>query len=289
LEKAFGDFGGRKVKVLVVENRGRDVSSLLIGLRSFATQYDYICFAHDKKVTHLKPKIKGESSSYHCFENVLGSPAFVENIITTFQDNPRMGLLVPPTPIQADFSGILGNEWQANFENVRKLADRLKITVNIDKDKPPIAPLGGIFWYRSEALKILFDADFQYEDFPKEPIQKLDGTIMHAIERIYPFAAQQAGFFTGWVLSDIFAKMELTNLDKILWDFNRLLSWKFGPNNRYKYLNILATLNPPLNYKIIARCKNLIELLVITIFGRRGFSYLRNIWRRTKRPQHRSS
>jgi rhamnosyltransferase len=289
LEKAFEDFGGRQVKILVVQNRGRDVSSLLIGLRPFAEQYDYICFAHDKKTVHLKPKMKGESFSYHCFENVLASPAFVENIITTFQDNPRMGLLIPPTPIFSTFLSTLGYEWSTNFENVCKLAGRLNINVDIDKDKAPLSPLGTIFWYRSEALKILFDAGFRYEDFPEEPIQKLDGTLMHAIERIYPYAAQQAGFYTGWVLSDTFAKMELTNLNKTLWDFNRLFLWKFGPNTRNKYLEIIASANPPLVYKIITRCKNLVELFITTIFGRRGFSYLICIWKRVKRHQHRST
>jgi uncharacterized coiled-coil protein SlyX len=163
----------------------------------------------------------------------------VENVIATFQDNPRLGLLVPPTPIHSDFYIVQGDEWQKNFDNVCVLADRLKLSVNIDKEKPPISPLGGIYWYRTEALKPLFDSGFQYEDFPKEPIRETDGTIMHAIERIHPFVAQQNGFYTGWVLSDIFSKMELTNLNKILWDFNRILLSKFGQNSRYVHMNLL--------------------------------------------------
>jgi uncharacterized coiled-coil protein SlyX len=63
---------------------------------------------------------------------------------------------------------------------------------------------------------------------------------MHAIERLYPFVAQQYGFYTGWVLSDIFSKMELTNLNKILWDFNRILLSKFGQNSRYVHMNLLS-------------------------------------------------
>jgi lipopolysaccharide biosynthesis protein len=239
LEDAFRDFGGRKVKVLVAENRGREVSAHLIELKPFVSQYDFICFTHDKKTTHLKPYMKGESFSYHCFENVLASPVFVENVIATFQDNPRLGLLVPPTPIHSDFYIVQGDEWQKNFDNAWILADRLDLSINIDKEKPPISPLGGIYWYRTEALKPLFDAGFQYEDFPKEPIRETEGTIMHAIERLYPFVAQQNGFYTGWVLSDIFSKMELTNLNKILWDFNRILLSKFGKNSRYIHMNLL--------------------------------------------------
>jgi rhamnosyltransferase len=277
LEKAFEDFGGCKVKILVIQNRGREISSHFIELKSFVGQYDYICFAHDKKSTHLKPKMKGESFSYHCFENVLASPAFVENIITTFQDNPRLGLLIPPTPIFSTFSSTLGYEWGTNFENVCRLADRLKITVDIEKNKPPLSPLGTIFWYRSEALKILFDAGFRYEDFPEEPIQKLDGTLMHAIERIYPFAAQQAGFYTAWVLSDTFAKMELTNLNKTLWDFNRLLLWKFGPTSRYNHLHMIATSQYRGGKTNIGK-KEQIRRILNKIVGKRVYAALRNMW-----------
>jgi rhamnosyltransferase len=224
-----------------VENRGREISGHFIGLKQYVKQYDYICFTHDKKTDYHKPYMVGESFSYQCFENVLSTSAFVENIITTFQDNPRLGLLVPPIPIHSHFFSVLGNEWQANWEYVQLLAKRLKILVDIDKAKPPISPLGGVYWYKSEALKILFNANFQYEDFPEEPIKETDGTIMHAIERVYQFAAQQAGFYTGWVIADTFAKMEITNLSKMLRDYNQLLIWKFGPNTRYKYMHLIAT------------------------------------------------
>jgi rhamnosyltransferase len=245
LEKTFKDFDGRKVKVLVSENRGREITAHFIELKSVVNQYDYICFAHDKKTNYLKPYMVGESFSYHCFENVLASPLYVENIITTFQDNPRLGMLVPPPPIHADFTIVLGNEWQNNFENVQLLAKKLNIKVDIHRDKPPISPLGGIYWYRSEALKILFDADFQYDDFPKEPVKDNDGTIMHALERVYQLAAQESGFYTGWVLSDAFTKMQLTNLNKMLRDYNRLMLWKFGPNTRYSYMQRIANFDVP--------------------------------------------
>ena len=239
LETAFKHSGFRHVKVLQVKNRGREISAHLIGLKSVVDQYDLVCFAHDKKTSHLKPYIKGESFSYHCFENILASPAFVENVIATFQQNPRLGLLVPPTPIHADFSIVIGAEWQVNFENVCRLARRLHLTVNIDPHKPPIAPLGGMYWYRVSALKPLFEAGLVYEDFPPEPLQEHDGTILHAIERIYPYVVQQSGYFSGWVLSDTYTKMELTNLYRMLADFNQALLSQFGPINRHEHLNLI--------------------------------------------------
>ena len=202
----------------------------------------------------------------------------MENIITTFQDNPRLGLLVPPTPIHSNYSTTSGNEWSNNYLHTKELAIKLNINVDINIDKPPISPLGTIFWYRSEALKTLFDANFQYEDFPKEPIQEPDGTITHAIERLYPFVAQQAGFYTGWVLSDTFAKLELTNLNKMLRDYNRLLIWKFGPNTRQKYLDIIANLDPSLILRVYRSLKRVIR----KIGGEQGYNLVKNLWIRIK-------
>ena len=66
VEKAFQDFPNR-VTVILVENRGRDVSALLIGAKEVVGKYEYICFAHDKKVTQLRPMTQGAGWSYKCF------------------------------------------------------------------------------------------------------------------------------------------------------------------------------------------------------------------------------
>lgn len=47
------------VKVILIENRGRDVSALLVGTKDFIMDYDYVCFVHDKKVTQLSPQTVG--------------------------------------------------------------------------------------------------------------------------------------------------------------------------------------------------------------------------------------
>lgn len=52
----------------------------------------------------------------------------------------------------------------------------------IDEKKEPIAPLGTMFWFRPRAMKLLFDRDWEYEDFPPEP-NAIDGTLLHAIEK----------------------------------------------------------------------------------------------------------
>ena len=50
-----------------------------------------------------------------------------------------------------------------------------------------------MFWARPEALKPLIRLNLHDDDFPAEPLP-IDGTILHTLERIIPFAAAEAGF-----------------------------------------------------------------------------------------------
>lgn len=199
------------VNVRLIENRGRDVSALLVGVKDVIENYDYVCFAHDKKVTQLTPFSKGDGFAIKCFENILASPEFVANIIQKFEQEPRLGLLAPTAPNHAEYFPVYSYNWGTNFVRTRNLLHELGIHVPLDPEKEPIAPLGTMFWFRPAALKPLFDHDWQWEDFPGEP-NNIDGTLLHAVERAYGYVAQGSGYFCGWVFSDRFARIELTNL-----------------------------------------------------------------------------
>ena len=280
IENSFTDFRNRKVRVIVIPNRGRDVSSLVLGLKPYAKDYDIVCFVHDKKATQVTPYLVGESFSYQCFENVLHNRIFVENTITTFIQNPRLGLLAPPPPIHGVYSITLGNEWLVNYDNSNNLAKRFGITVNMDREKQPVAPLGTIFWFRPKAFRIFYESDFAYEDFPEEPTGEIDGNIMHAIERLYPYGAQQAGYYSAWVQNDIFAKMHLTNLNKMLGDVNHAMVQKFGPSTRYNHMSIIREAKAPLislpyrNPRI-----NRMKALLKKVVGERNYHRLKRLYK----------
>lgn len=218
------------VIVVPIENVGRDVSALLVGCAPYIYDYDYVCFMHDKKTTQIKPYCNGESFAYKCFENNLASREYVENIISTFEKNPRLGLLTPPPPNHGSFYQIVGSEWASNYDNTVALAYRLKLNCHIYWDKEPISPLGTMFWFRPEAMRTLFDYGWKYEDFPPEP-NGYDGTLLHAIERIYGFVVQHEGYYPAWVMTDNFARIELTNLHFMLREINLKLYQKYYTTN----------------------------------------------------------
>ena len=219
--EAFAREKFASLDVRVIENRGRDVSSLLVGAAEVFDEYDYVCFFHDKKTLQTKPGSIGAGFAYRLQENLFATSDYVCNVIRLFAGNPRLGMLSPPAPHHGDYFFTLGLDWGPNYAQTRRLADQLGFRAPMSKDRMPIAPLGTCFWFRGKALKPLSDHHWKYEEFPPEP-NNADGTILHAVERIYPFACVEAGYYPAYVLSDRYAGVEYSSLRYYVREFNRV-------------------------------------------------------------------
>ena len=215
IERIFGTGPWKNLKVIVTENRGRDVGPFLVVLSKCIQDYDYVCYAHDKKVGQLKWGYTGYCFAERCFRNVLGNREAVNEIIELFESDPYLGMVCPPTPNFAEFFYNIGSNWGMNFSNTKKLHEDLGLHVPISEDKEPVAPYGSMFWFRPAAMKTLFDKGWEYADFPEEPVAA-DGTLLHAIERIHPFVVQDAGYYVANIMTQEYAQLELTNMNIML-------------------------------------------------------------------------
>lgn len=218
---AFAETPFEHIEVRAIPNRGRDVSALVVAARDFCKRHEFVCFYHDKKVLQTKPGSIGVGFAYRMSENLFSKKDYVRNIVNTFRTNPRLGLLTPPPPHHGDYFFTLGTAWGPNFENTKRLYDRLGLHVPIAENKMPLAPLGTCFWFRSAALRPLFDGKWDYSDFPPEP-NPADGTILHAFERIYPFVCAEAGYYPSYVLNSRYAAIEYTSLRHYVRTYNQL-------------------------------------------------------------------
>lgn len=192
-----------KYKIIVKPNRGRDISSLLVAAKEEILKYKYVCFLHDKREKNIEKKKDVEHWNYCLWENTIGSNLFIKNIIYTFEKNNHLGLLVPPSPITENLEYGYVNPWGNDFELTSQLVNEMKLNCNLKKTFPPIV-LGTVFWAKTDALKKLFEVNWKYDDFEPEPLSD-DGTLSHAIERILPYVAQDAGYESGWVMTDRYA------------------------------------------------------------------------------------
>lgn len=224
-------FASDRFRKIKKENRGRDISAFLVSAKAIIFQYEYICYIHDKKEKNIKMKSFTDFWRKNLWDNMLGSEIYIQNVMELFERNPQMGMLVPLPPHKGDKGVWLAGGWGKNFENTKKLASQLNLDVSILKEFPPFT-YSTVFWTRSIVLKKLFVKEWDYSDFPDEPI-KDDGEINHAIERILQYVVEDAGYEIKIGISSSFASIFFQQIHdelQYLWDN---LEKIFGIRNYY--------------------------------------------------------
>lgn len=235
-KSSLNECGYKRVEIVHVEPRGRDVSALIVGALPKIISEKYVCVLHDKK-TSQAGELMGMEYCRHNFENTVASREYIYNVIQVFDQNPNIGLLYP-----IHFPYIIGNEMGVdNLGQTKELFEKLELSIPFDKH--PTAPFGTMFWMRGNALSHLLQFNFQFEDFPKEPI-KNDGTMLHAFERLYSSIAQQNKYLSGWILSDKYASRYLNHMYYYVRSVNSTLF------NIYGYLDLIQ----------IKKCLTLLDL-----------------------------
>ncbi len=177
-------------RIIAVPNRGRDVAPFLIEFASKIKNYDLCCKIHAKKSLYT-----GNDRSdwrQHIYYNLLGNKYIVNDIISRLANDKKLGMVF------SDNFGMLpywGYCWLTNKNIVTRLLKRLKL-------QPLLAllhytyidfPAGTMFWFKPRAIKQILDNDFQYEDFPAEPIPN-DCTIAHGLERLFSYVTGFNGY-----------------------------------------------------------------------------------------------
>lgn len=222
------------IRVIKKKNRGRDISAFLISSREIFQKYTYVCFIHDKKAKSKEEQRQIDFWIENLWGNTLKSAGYIKNVLQVLEDNSNVGLLVPPEPYVYMQSKTF---WYIEYERTKELASELGLTNTIiEKEYPPIT-LGTVFWCRTCVMKKLFDRQWQFEDFVDEPMPG-EGTVSHAIERVLAYLAQDAGYDTGTIMSEEYAKkllMALQHEKKAAYNMladgmnisNPLSLWKF--------------------------------------------------------------
>ena len=215
--------GGIKDKILkenmqfiLRPNHGRDIAALLISAKKIFENYLYVCFVHDKgfkNVHSSADRILTGAWKKTLWENTLGSKAYIYNILECFEKNKKLGMLFPPEEPRLRFRNNRAL-WCDDFHNTLRLARKMDLSCDLRESRQPIS-IGTAFWCRSKAIRKLMDFGWKEDDFPDEPMP-VDGTISHAIERIFPYVAQDAGFVSTTVMTDMYAQEQYSYLSGVL-------------------------------------------------------------------------
>ena len=205
IEDVFSNWTLGSVDIRVTANRGRDVGPTLVAFERVYDEYDVILHLHSKKSPHSDDL---SSWRHFLFETLVGSPSIVTSVLDAFEKNKNLGMVCAPNPpaLKEWIS------WASNWERANDLATRMGF--KIDPNAKLDFPAGSMFWARSAALRPLLELGLTEEDFEVEQSQS-DGTLAHAIERLFFYTCERAGF--TWarisrpdILSDSSTAVEIT-------------------------------------------------------------------------------
>lgn len=179
------DYKQGAVLIRLVPNRGRDIGAFLTGFaEDLLGSYDVIGHLHGKRSLFIGDAVVGDTWREFLWQNLVGGLySMMDIIINRFAADDGLGLVFPEDPHLSD--------WDLNHDIATRLAER----IGIEGPLPPFFdfPVGTMFWTRTDALRSLFELKLDWHDYPEEPVP-IDGTILHAMERLLPFVARHAGY-----------------------------------------------------------------------------------------------
>jgi lipopolysaccharide biosynthesis protein len=184
IRRILAELSISKGSVTVVPNRGRDIGPMLTALdHPRLGDYDLIAHLHGKRSPHVDSAV-GERWRTFLWENLVGGKhAMMDVVLAAFASNSALGLVFPEDPHL--------NDWDGNRSLAEELAKRMGLAGVLPNHFD--FPQGTMFWARPAALRPLLDLKLDWDDYPAEPVP-IDGTLLHAIERLLPFVAADAGF-----------------------------------------------------------------------------------------------
>jgi len=174
----------RDVEVMQVENRGRDAGALLTGFRDRYHDFDLLLVLHSK----VTPQASiGAGWRQTLVSGLVGSRAVVRSILAIFEAEPQVGLVFCQhyEPIRK-WTG-----WEMNFPAAQRVASNWGLQLNRRGELD--FPSGAMFWIRPAALNPVLELGLKSDDFPPGS-ETFDGSVSHAIERLYALAAEYAGY-----------------------------------------------------------------------------------------------
>jgi lipopolysaccharide biosynthesis protein len=194
----------RSVSVSVTENRGRDIGPFIALYRSGALDaYSAVLKLHSKKSLYSD---KGNAWRSGLYRSVIGDSLTVQRALELLASG-EVGIVGP-------HAYYLTNEnfWGANKQAMGRLLGALAMLG--ENEEPDLGFFAGsMFWFSPPALRPLQTIAEEELDFePEEGLQ--DGTLAHALERLFCPIARKTGYRTSSVAlrgSEIHASQTLKN------------------------------------------------------------------------------
>ena len=175
--EALSTYRGCLVDLQITPNLGRDIGPFLTQFgRVLCADYEIIGHLHTKKSLHVLDRPFAEAWNTFLMENLVGGErggTALDTILSAMKLDPAIGIVFPDDPHVIS--------WTKNRACAEELAARMTF------GKLPAEfnfPVGSMFWIRSPVLTKFVELGLAWDDYAPEPLP-IDGTIVHAIERLF--------------------------------------------------------------------------------------------------------
>lgn len=178
------------VEVRVLPNKGWDIGPFLVGFADVIPNYPLMVRVHAKASAQMAPEIPVKWRTL-LYSSLLGSKDRVRRIRALFADQPGMGLICPPPLAEYATANLPGG----NVPTMIDLLDQWNIDFRADTCFD--FPMGAMFWCRPAVLKPWLDRNFTFDDFTPTDAGSRDGSLAHALERLFLFGCGLAKLHWG--------------------------------------------------------------------------------------------
>ena len=190
---------------------GRDMAAFFIGCADVldSGEYDLVVKIHSRAPRKRGANIARYFRRYQ-LENLISGPGQFLNVLGLFQREPGLGAVFPPM-MHIGYS-VAGRGWSHYREPAEAMCERLGIEVPFD-GASPLAPMGGMWIGRPEALRLLRRDELRYEDYAVPKQGKKDGSDLARVqERVVTLAMGELGYHVRTVLNQEHAGISYANL-----------------------------------------------------------------------------
>lgn len=191
-------------------NRGRDMSDFFVGCRDVLLDdsYDLVVKVHSRRARRKTVNLRRYFRRYQ-LENLLDSHGHVEDLLALFQAEPGLGFVFPPM-MHIGYSA-MGSAWGGYRDDAEELCAKLGINVPLDVISP-LAPFGGMWIGRPEALRLLTRHRWRYGDYRSRNPQRYR-ELARVQERLIATAGAELGYHARTVLTPEHAAISHTALE----------------------------------------------------------------------------
>lgn len=187
---AFKPLGFDILEIRVLPNKGWDIAPFMLGFADVFEQYPLILRVHAKCSAQIDERIASDWRNM-LFSSLMGSKDRVRRIQALFAQNTHLGMLCPP-PTAYYAANIT---FARNFKLMRRLLE--PFGVPIYSSMAIDFPMGSMFWCRPEVLKPWLEQHLTFNDFVPTDVHSRDGSLAHALERLFFFGCGISGLRWG--------------------------------------------------------------------------------------------